>query len=684
MSEVTELALQNAKLSWRGDAPFSEDFGDIYFNPQAGIAESLAVFIEPTLLAKRWQQNPTAEFTIIETGFGAGVNFLLAAATFAQHAHPPTWLHYTAIEAYPLHHDDLVRIHNHLDWRDKSLLTHLLLHFPPAVRGVYRLCWPHQRITLTLWWMDLQEALPQLNTKADAWFLDGFAPSKNPNMWSDCIYPELARCSNPQARFSTFTASSLVRQGLQQAGFMVNKVKGFGFKRHRLEGYWPKTRAEPSPSAPNDTSNNDYSQRLNPSRHFTHSRRACIIGSGISGCVTARAFAEQGYHVQVIDTAPQIASGASGNTQAALFTQLSIHNSPYNQFQHAAYAFARQMIRPASTPWPGLQLCGLVNLPAQARDFRKQSQLANTQLWPAHWMRNVCAQEASELAGIPINQDGMFYPLSARIHPLRLCRQLLAHPRIELLAQHRVKQLQWTAPGWRLHLDTSTLNTSTNTSTLNTQILDTELLILCTAEATTSLLTNCRLSLRPMRGQVTELPENALSKSLRCIVSGQAYVIPAQNGYHLLGATYDPHDLLVDVRDQDHLRNLAGIQPWSPDLHQAFIQSPRPWQGRAALRCQTPDYLPLIGPVSAIDTLHEQPYEDLLLHCGQGSRGFTQAWLGAEILLGYVSNRGFPLSETARLAVHPNRFQQRFLRSQSVKPKLFASAVKSGRLTRPS
>jgi tRNA 5-methylaminomethyl-2-thiouridine biosynthesis bifunctional protein len=657
MAEITELALQTASLSWQNDAPFSEDFGDIYFNPQAGIPESLAVFIEPTQLAKRLQQDTCLEFSIIETGFGAGVNFLLAAATFAQHGHAPTWLNYTAIEAYPLQHTDLVRIHNQLGWPDKSLLSHLLQHFPPAVRGVYRLCWPHQRICLTLWWMDLHEALPQLQVKADAWFLDGFAPSKNPSMWSDAIYPQLARCSNPQARFSTFTASSQVRQGLQQAGFVVNKVKGFEYKRHRLEGYWPATAISLS-----------HNRHIHIQPHpigSTHSRHVTIVGSGISGCVTARAFAEQGYFVQVIDAAPQIAHGASGNSQAALFTQLSIHNSPYNQFQHAAYAFARQVIRPASTPWSGLQWSGLINLPAQTRDFRKQAQLANTRLWPENWMRIVSAQEASELAGIPILQDGMFYPLSARIYPARLCQQLLAHPRIELLSSQQVVKLQWTAPGWRLHIQqaTPTLNhPALDHPGRGQHTLETGLLILCTAEATATLLTDCRLPLRPMRGQVTEIAENSLSKALRCIVSGQTYVMPSHQGYHLLGATYDHHDLLDDVRDDDHLRNLAGIQSWSPELHKTFTDTPPPWHGRAARRCQTPDYLPLIGPVSAIDAADELPYEDLLIHCGQGSRGFTQAWLGAEILLGYVSNRGFPLSESARLAVHPNRFQQRFLR----------------------
>lgn len=669
MAEVTELALPAASLSWQNDAPFSQDFGDIYFNPQAGIAESLAVFIEPTLLAKRWQQDPGLEFSIIETGFGAGVNFLLAAATFAQHAHAPTWLNYTAIEAYPLQHADLVRIHQQLDWTDKSLLSHLLQHFPPAVRGVYRLCWPHQRICLTLWWMDVHDALPQLQTKADAWFLDGFAPNKNPHMWSEAIYPQLARCSNPQARFSTFTASSQVRQGLQQAGFVVNKVKGFEFKRHRLEGYWPKPTT---------------ADQQRPIRAHVlgglYARQVTIVGSGISGCVTARAFAEQGYLVQVIDAAPQVADGASGNTQAALFTQLSIHNSPYNQFQHAAYAFARQIIRPASAPWSGLDWSGLIHLPAQVRDIRKQAQLANTSLWPENWMRLVSAAEASDLAGIPISQSGMFYPLSARIHPARLCQHLLAHPRIERLHSQRVIKLEYTAPGWRLHLHKTASTDKTtfthksaftgDTSSLACQqhTLDTRLLILCSGETTAALLNACRLPLRPLRGQVTEIAENALSKNMRCIVSGQSYVMPAHRGYHLLGATYDHHDLCTDVRDQDHLRNLAGIQCFSPELHQTLVNTPPPWHGRAAIRCQTPDYLPLIGPISPIDAVDQQPYQDLLIHCGQGSRGFTQAWLGAEILLGYVSNRGFPLAESARLAVHPNRFQQRFLRKQSAQP----------------
>lgn len=635
----TQLKLQTAQISWRNGAPFSEDFGDIYFNPDAGIGESLAVFIEPTQMAIRLPLHEAQEFSIIETGFGAGVNFLLAAATFAQHARIDTWLNYTAIEAYPLRHDDLQQIHQQLNWADRALLAHLLLHFPPAVQGVYRLCWPHQRIRLTLWWMDVHQALPQIHQQADAWFLDGFAPAKNPGMWSTDMYAQVARCSKPQARFATFTSAGQVRQGLQQAGFVVQKVKGFGHKRHRLEGYWP---GESSANAlPSDV------QPVFKRSAFASSHEVTVIGSGISGCVTARAFAEQGYRVRVLESAHSIAAGASGNSQAALFTQLSIHNSAYNQFQHAAYGFARQVIRPAHSPWSGLHSSGLVHLPMQTRDIRRQQQLAEANLWPEHWMRAVTASEASELAGVPIDQDGIFYPLSARIHPLQLCQHLLAHPLIERQTGQQVLQLEWQAPGWRLVCADHTE--------------ETRLLILCTAHHTAKLLSGCLLPLRTLRGQITEMPENSLSQTLRCIVSGQTYLMPSWQGYHLLGATYDHHDQHNDVRDIDHLRNLAGIESWSTVLQKSFNHTPSAWRGRAALRCQTPDYLPLIGPLSA----HNQTYPDLLLHCGQGSRGFTQAWLGAEILLGYAGNQGFPVSEAARLAVHPDRFQWRQVRRLS-------------------
>lgn len=233
-------------LIWRDGQPYSSHYQDIYFatdalNPQQGLAETRYVFLQHNQLAERWRKLNTASFTIAETGFGTGLNFLcacqlwLSAAAQTVFDGTPARLHFISTEKHPLSLADMQRVH--ALWPDLAAESQALLAkyqvLPP---GFHRLHLLNGSITLTLLIGDVLATLPQLNTKVDAWFLDGFAPAKNPDMWQAPLFTHMARLSNTNATFATFTSAGLVKRSLAAAGFTVHKATGYGRKREMLYG----------------------------------------------------------------------------------------------------------------------------------------------------------------------------------------------------------------------------------------------------------------------------------------------------------------------------------------------------------------------------------------------------------------------------------------------------------------
>jgi tRNA 5-methylaminomethyl-2-thiouridine biosynthesis bifunctional protein len=221
-------------------APISEQFGDIYFSAQDGLAETRHVFLDGNALPAGWMGKKS--FTILETGFGTGLNFLASAKLFRNTAPAGQTLHFVSVEKYPLAG---IQIKNYLaHWRGEfpDLLDALVEHYPLPLPGFHRLDFESD-ITLTLIFDDANEALPRLYTKADCWFLDGFKPASNPDMWSDKIFTHMANLSHAGTSFATFTAAGFVKRGLENVGFTVNKVRGFGRKREMLVGKYTGSRA---------------------------------------------------------------------------------------------------------------------------------------------------------------------------------------------------------------------------------------------------------------------------------------------------------------------------------------------------------------------------------------------------------------------------------------------------------
>jgi tRNA 5-methylaminomethyl-2-thiouridine biosynthesis bifunctional protein len=224
-----------AKIRWEENQPYSLDFEDIYFNTDDGLQETEYVFIAQNQLQERFNATKNNTFTVIETGFGTGLNFFCTALHWLNRASSSAKLHYVSIEKYPLKPQDIEKVTQSYP-QFLSISSELLEQYANLQVGLNKISIANDRICLSLWIGNVLETLPQIYNQADAWFLDGFAPAKNAEMWSDQVFSHISRLSKPGSTFATFTSAGAVRRSLQSIGFNVQKCAGYGKKREMLSG----------------------------------------------------------------------------------------------------------------------------------------------------------------------------------------------------------------------------------------------------------------------------------------------------------------------------------------------------------------------------------------------------------------------------------------------------------------
>lgn len=315
-------------LDWTDDGtPEDRRAGDIYFSRQSGLEETRLVFLKGCGLPERWAGK--RHFTIGELGFGTGLNFLAAWELWrANRPGPNTWLHFVSFEGFPLDREDAARALS--AWPELSDLPGKLLdRWPERALGVQRQVWPEEGVTLTLHTGDIMETLPSSRFLADAWFLDGFSPAKNPEMWDKSLWPMVHRRCMDGVSIGTFTVAGFVRRGLSEAGFNVAKVEGFGRKRERLE-----VRLEDPPAPQADP----YGLR-SPARAPEKVR---IVGAGIAGACLARTFLDRGLEVEVLEAGDGPAREASGNPLGLVMPRLDAGDTAQARLLIGAYLRARQ------------------------------------------------------------------------------------------------------------------------------------------------------------------------------------------------------------------------------------------------------------------------------------------------------------------------------------------------------
>lgn len=654
-TDLPPLAAMTAPtLSWNDDAPHSDAFGDVYFSREDGRAETEHVFLAANHLPQRFAewQAPRA-FVIGETGFGTGLNMLCAWACFERHAPPGARLHLLSTEKFPLGHTALARALS--AWPSLASYSQALCAlWPDPVSGVHRLHLS-ERVTLDLHFGDTTERLEALQGQVDAWFLDGFAPSKNPEMWQPELFAAMAARSRPGATFATFTCAGIVKRGLKAAGFAWQKVPGFGRKREMLAG---------SIATPPVDNRRQRTPWFTPPPTL-RSQHIVVIGAGMAGSSVAAALARRGRQVTVLER-EQPGAGGSGNRQGALYVKLAVETNLQSRFYLAGLLYSQRwlgQLAAAGPQQPPLwQPCGVVQLALSEKEESRQQRFMAHHPLPKTL---VSASEAPDaLAGVPTAAaQGLFYPQAGWVQPKRLCEQLLQHPGITL-RHGEATALHATPAGWQITL-------------ANGDTLAADQVVIATASLANGFAQTAELPLQQVRGQVSELPLPEGTAAPQRVLCAGGYVSPPLEGVLTFGASFVPNDATTHTADADHQRNIDELRQALPDWVAALEAAtgpltPSALAGRAAVRAASPDKTPYAGPVpdaaawrtayaalakdaSKVPETPGQHHGGLWISTAHGSRGLASAPLCAEVLASSLCDEPLPLEQPLVDHLHPGR-----------------------------
>ncbi|MEQ9346449.1 MAG: bifunctional tRNA (5-methylaminomethyl-2-thiouridine)(34)-methyltransferase MnmD/FAD-dependent 5-carboxymethylaminomethyl-2-thiouridine(34) oxidoreductase MnmC [Thalassospira sp.] len=659
-------------ITWRdGDVPFSPHFGDVYYSPNNGLAETDYVFLQGNNLPTAWQSREN--FTIGETGFGTGLNFLAAWRAWSQDPHQSKRLHFVSVEKYPLSRNDMIRAHQ--NWPELSELSNQLGDIWPTetmLPGIHRFILGNGAVSLTLLIGDAITCWSGYEGSIDCWFLDGFAPARNPGMWHASLFSAIASASSTKgATLATFSAARIVRDGLESAGFTVSKRKGFEFKRDMITATLPTKET----------------QSIDTIRfHFTddpwfnlpknsNAKSVAVIGGGMAGAACADALRNRGCHVTIFEKRDQLANAASGNPIGMIEPYFTADDAIMGRFFEAGFRFSHRKIKRLSDD--GLieaGFCGVLDLATSARKQERQDGLLARLADHPDLIQAMSRDEASACFGLPVPMGGVFYPSAGWVSPPSFVRTLTNGIKCHLsttitdIANTHVGKTLISSDGREFGpYDAVIIAGATETSTLaQTRWLDDQLI--------------------PVRGQISYCPETVISElyvsaNIQCVLSYKGHITPARNGMHVFGATFLRDDEQTDLRDTDHAHNVAQLGKVFPKIAESL--SSKSLDGRAALRTTTQDHLPVIGPapdfeqyLSAYPDLDKgkkgaryinAPYhKDVYICTGFGARGLIGAPLAAEILASEICDMPLPLEKSLMDAVHPARFIVRGLKRRQI------------------
>ena len=668
------FTIQHAKIHFNQEnTPVSDKFDDVYFSNQDGLAETHYVFLEGNQLWERWINYQEAHFVIAETGFGTGLNFFAVTTLFREfrQKHPDSplkRLYFTSFEKYPLPLDALQQAH--LAYLQFShLAQHLQQHWLNPIQGCYR--FHFDETSLDLWFGDVAENLPQLgdymNSKIDAWFLDGFAPSKNPDMWNEQLYQQMFRFTKTQGTFATFTAASAVRKGLENAGFNIKKRKGFGKKRECLSGQ--KTQEKPTAlSAP-----------------WFHSQPAnlkeqdiAIIGGGVASLCTAISLVKRGAKITIYCEDEQTALNASGNKQGAFYPQLSDDNERNIRFYIHAFAYGHQFLQWAIQQQIEFEheFCGVALCAYNEKAESKLNKIAELNL-PSDLYQSLNQTELSEKVGLPLPFGGGFIPQGAWLAPRQLVQHAFAFLEkqgVQIKTSQKVTALSQTEHGWQI-------------TTAENETFCHEVVVLANGHKLTEFEETQKLPLYPVRGQVSQIPTSENLLKLKTVLCYDGYLTPADQAKasHCIGASHVRDNATREFSLTEQQENQQKIQQNIPEEWTKEVDTSGNL-ARIGVRCSVRDLTPMMGAVphfSAQQTQYQnlfnlrrrkQPieqaenYPNLYLIGALGSRGLTSAPFLGETLASLIYGEPLPMSEDLIHNLMPNRsWVRRWLKGAEVK-----------------
>ena len=659
---MKQITIQPASLRFDDEGtPVSREFDDVYFSRDNGLEETRYVFLGGNQIPDRFITHPRASFVVAESGFGTGLNFLTlwqAFDTFHQQNRDATLqrLHFISFEKFPLTPDDLALAHSHwpelAPWADE-----LQAQWPLPLPGCHRLILGGGRITLDVWFGDINDTLSQLDDsarhKVDAWFLDGFSPAKNPDMWTSQLFNAMARLARAGGTVATFTSAGFVRRGLMEAGFTMRKQKGFGRKREMLAG-------ELAADIPLPATTPWYART--PARPG----EAAIIGGGIASALLVLKLLQRGWNVTLYCADDQPAQGASGNHQGAIYPLLSQHDPALTRFFTAAFTFARREYDNQPVVFDH-DWCGVSQLAWDEKSADKIARMLDLQL-PDGLVQPFSAEAGQQIDGLATGCGGITFPAGGWLSPAQLTAALFglaARRGATLCYGHQVDSLTRQPQGWTLTFS-------------NAEPVQHPVVVLANGWQLSQFSQTAELPVYPVAGQVSHIPTTPALTPLRQVLCYDGYMTPCNpaTGQHCIGASYHRGSSDTRYQEADQQQNRQRLADCLPTASWVQAVDVSAGEARNGVRGAIRDHLPLVGNVpdysatlaayaSLATTRENAPaapvHPGLFVLGALGSRGLCSAPLAAELLAAQMNDEPLPLDADTLAALSPNRMWVRKL-----------------------
>ncbi len=645
-------AMQYTNLIWRDGQPYSEKFDDIYYSSSegeniSGESEFNHVFFKNNGLPERWQGK--GDFVIAELGFGSGLNCILTIREWLKNikdSNQSGCLHYIALEKYPLSPEAIVELISQYPELD-DYCEELINNYPPAVEGTHSRHLFGDRVIIHYKFMDAYKALEDERFMVDCWYLDGFSPAKNTDMWSEKLFKKLAQNSYQGTTCSTYTAAGFVKRHLDNAGFTVTKVKGYGKKREMLTASFNARHKHAYKYA-------DKPWFVSPSAVNISSKKATVIGAGIAGLSVAYSLVRRGWSVTVIDRHADVAKETSGNPAVITYPRLSVNNDVDTEFYSDAYCYNLYVLETLQKKyrqqfWFG---CGLL----QRTDRKRISEIIKKFRFNENYVSiyNEIVEHGNALNDQQVYAE---YKSAGVVLPRVLCDVLRQECGDSLtLVKAEITEIKRSAGQWLCLSGDEKIDVN-------------ETLILADATAANNLGLASNFPIESVRGQIAVFKENINSKNIRKVMSADKHITPSINNKHYLGATYSRNNTSLEI-DADETRQLLdSINENFSDL----LRENDYCDAWAGFRAMAKDRVPIVGAIPDEKYFNEE-YADInhgstknnyqpasylsgvYVTAAHGSRGFTSSFISAEIIAAQLHTVPAPVSKRVMDYLSPSRF----------------------------
>ena len=612
----------------------SPRFGDCCYSKLDGqeldeLDQARKVFLHGCGLPEAWSNQP--RWCILETGFGLGVNFLVAWAAWKADALRPRLLHFVSLQAFPGSASDMLRtVETHSELL--PLAKQLKHQSWGLLPGIHRLVFEGGRVLFTLCIGDAKAMLREASFEADSVYLDGFGPLRNPNIWDVHTLKAVARRCRRGTRVATSTLARDVRDRLAQCGFVMHEVPGTPPECNNLQGeYQPawepkKSRIFAVPIVP---------------------ARCCVVGAGLAGSAVAASLARRGWQVTVFDAAGTPAAGASSLPAGVLAPHVSIDDSLLSRLSRSGIRATLQQLEALLQSGSDWCLSGVLEhcvehsrkLPAA---WQKGQALADT---ASDWTLPATPAQLADCS-LPPDTPALWHDKAGWVKPASLVRAWLATPGVTWRGNAEVCRLASRGDVWQL-FDVS-----------GQELGSAELVVLAAGHTSCALAASAGLTsplaLQAVRGQVTwalQAPGQADTPP-PFPINGYGSLVPAvplAGGMAwVTGSTFERNSTSVEVRPDDDQRNFEKLQTLLPAAAQALgpAIAAGEVQGWAGIRCATPGRLPALGPLLDVP--------GVWVCSGMGSRGLSFAALCGELLAARLHGEPLPVEQRLADALDPH------------------------------